>query len=282
MDLVKFDAYKKAGKDGDKKTERRLLNELVKENEKLVRKLVGQYFKKTMSFSEEEDMYQAGLLAFCMALRKFDPKKYSTKGIGASFATYVGHWVRSYTKRDTAKQQTIICPEGFGMPYSVHRKAEHIRATTGETAKAEQLGTYKVRVKGKTREVVITEDMLLAWKAAQNSVVSLDGSTDADHGRDLGAHEAGYIGGVLTSASLKCPDSSKTPEALFLNAEREQSMGDLMATCTVEERKVIAAIRNGDGSDRLIGKMLGIKEMAARTYKAKLIEKLAKAAKRAA
>ena len=53
----------------------RLLNELVKENEKLVRKLVGQFFKKTMHFTEEEDLYQAGLLAFCMALKKFDPAK---------------------------------------------------------------------------------------------------------------------------------------------------------------------------------------------------------------
>lgn len=261
MNLAKFHAYRAAP---DKKTERRLLNELIAENEQLIHKLVHQCFVKTLSFTEEEDLYQVGMLAFCMALKKFEPEKYSRKGLGASFCTYLAYWVRAYCKRDAIKQQTIKYPEeDCGMPYSVHKKSEYIKATTGEYATAEQLGSYTLRVKGKTKTIKITDELLLSWRAMQSAIVPLDSAQEEN-----------------TPPTLRCPDSSKTPEALFLNAEREQEMTRILSLCTPSERTVVTAIRNGEGSDRKVSQLLGLKEQAARAYKARLVAKLARIAER--
>jgi RNA polymerase sigma factor (sigma-70 family) len=261
---------------GARKTSSRLITELLRENDKLVRKLVNQLFKKSMAFTEEEDLYQSGLMAFCKALEKFDPSRFSRKGLGGSFCTYLRHWIRDYVQKSTTRQQPIKHPRGFGMPYSIHKKAEEIHSLTGLVATAEQLGTYKF--KGKT--IKVTDDLLLRWGASLNSIVSMDGSGDGEHGRNLHSTEAGYVGGVLSKVSIDAPDSSKSPLSLYEAAEQAKFAEYLIDGLDAQERVVLSMMREGDASNRKVAGVLGCKDDCARDYKASLIVKLQKRAKR--
>jgi len=253
-----------------KRQAERLLNELLKENEKLVRKLVNQAFVKTLNFTEEEDMYQAGLMGFVRALSDFDPQKCTRKGVGASFATYVRGWIRDYTQQDTRRQQPIKHPRRFGMPYSVYKKAEHIKATTGVEATAEQLGTYECRSKGKSKTVQVTDELLLRWAASQNSVMSMDTVGNAQTNQSWVQSDGDYV----VRGDLPDPESSRGPEGAYLKAEQQVHANALIEGLDEKEQMVIAAIRDGEGSNRKVGILLGVGDSVARDYKLRLFKKL--------
>ena len=155
------------------------------------------------------------------------------------------------------------------MPFVVHQRMQEIQAKTGRMPEAHELGTFRIRGKN----ITVTEDMLLKWAAAQNSVIPFDNqmTSDAD------AHRCSTHF-VWREMQYDKADSSKTPEALFLSAERGHAMEKLLATLTDEERKVVHAIREGEGSDRKVSLLLGCKDECARLYKKALIEKLAQRA----
>src|SRR5581483_4014210 len=178
---------------------------LVKENEKLVRKIVNQLFKRQLQFTEEEDLYQSGLMALCRTLEKFDPSRFSNKSLGGSFASYLRHWIRDYTQKSTLNQQTIRHPKGFGMPFPIHKKIEDFKARHGRAPTAQELGSYKT--KG-GKEVPVTEDKLLKWQSAMNSVVSLDAAHDNGPRDQERSATQGFVASDV-------PDSSKSPQALY-------------------------------------------------------------------
>lgn len=247
----------------------KLLSELVRENEKLVHKIVNQLYKATMSFTEEEDLYQEGLRAFCKSLEKFDPTRFATKGLGASWCTYLRHWIRDYVQKGTAKQQPIKHPKGFGMPYSVFRRVEEIHSRTGSVATAEQLGTYTVRGK----EVPITEALLVKWRTSASLVVPLDelhNISTKTHWDSGGHNEFIEVG--------TAPDSSKNPETMYERAEQEQLAAKLIDGLTSQEKEVLTMMREGDASNRKVAGVLGCKDECARLFKAALIVKLQKRA----
>lgn len=251
----------------------RLLNGILRDNDKLVRKLVNQLFKQTASFTEEEDLYQEGLLAFVKALETFDPDAFSRKGVGASFPTFVRAWIRDYVQRGTTRQQPIKHPRGFGMPYEVYRKAEDILAKTGTIATAAQLGSYKLRGK----MVPVTEELLIKWRTSSSLVVPLDElhNVATKKSWDTGANNE-FIE-IGTAA-----DSTRNPETLYEREEQQVHINRLISGLTSQEKTVLEMMREGDASNRKVAGVLGCKDECARLFKIALIEKIRSRAERTA
>lgn len=243
----------------------RLLNELVKENHKLVRKLVGQIFKRTMAFVEEEDLYQSGCMAFVKALERFDPSRFSRKGMGGSFCTYLRHWIRDHTQRTTANAQLIHYPKGFGMPYQVHRAAEEILSKTGRQATAEELAA--------ATQLDVTQAKLDTWRAALTSIVPLD------------TYVAGLSKGVMTKgsggvadegtwlSSGDAVDHGSNPEDIYERAETGQSVEVAMTKLTPMQRQVIEALLEGD-TYRQVATRLKISEEYVRQLRAAAVAEI--------
>ena len=240
---------------GAKSKAKRLLQELVRENDKLVHKLVGQVFKKTLNFVEEEDLYQSGLIALVKTLEKFDPSRFSAKGLGASFASYLRHWVRHYTQKSTSDQQPIHHPRSFGMPYPIHKKAEDILSRTGVAATAEQLG--------------VTEEELSKWRTAMSTVVPLDTYI---------APEVCLSKGVMADDGLWVPmgdasDMTMNPEEMYERAETEARVEKLMSSLKPLERKVIEMLREGE-TYRKIAQSLNLTEDYIRKTRSAAVESI--------
>src|SRR5215467_1250810 len=117
-----FLAYKKA-----KKPERRryYADKLLRANMPLVTQLVRKYSRYAPPEAEQDDLMQAGMIAFIRTLEKFDLDR------GRKFATLLGHWVRFEVSKVVDKLPTIYRPRGSGMPYRTMRKQEAFQAQHG-------------------------------------------------------------------------------------------------------------------------------------------------------
>lgn len=245
------------------KTSNRLLAELLKENEKLVRKIVNQLFKKTTLFVEEEDLFQSGCMAFVKTLSKFDPSRYSNKGLGSSFAVYLRHWTRDYVQKSTCDQQPIHHPRGYGMPYVVHKSIEDFVGRYGRQPDASELGTYKGEK--------ITDKMLDSWRAANHGVVSLDNPAGGVEFRkntdfvEIGQDRPDFV---------QAPDSSKSPARLFERAEALAALEKVKEILTPLERRIIDAVQDGVKAYKGIAEEFGVTEDDCREARSEAMFKI--------
>lgn len=222
----------------------RLLNELVRDNQRLVRKLVSQLARRSTAFLEEEDLFQAGCLGFMRALEKFDPDRFADKKRGASFATYLRHWVRHFMQASIVDQQTIKQPRGHGMPYAIYKRIEDFTQKHGRAPEPHELGTIKSAAK--KREVPITQAMLDQWYNNGKSIISLDRVNSARNGfngQRLTGFEAGTVSEEVGQGEL--PDSSKSPEQLMTRAQLGLKAAALLERFGPITREYIEEVREG-------------------------------------
>lgn len=251
---------------------KRGMGALVKENERLIRKLVAQLSRHTSMRVEDQDMFQAGLMAFMRALERFDPDRFSIKKQGASFSTYLRHWVRHYMQIAILDEQTIKRPRGYGMPASVHKKMREIFELTGQRATPEQLGTFK---DGK-KERPVTQELLDTWAICRNTITSIE-SMQSGRSAILADECEEYIPfGVaqkIAQGEGDLPDSSKSPEELLGRAQMAQKAEEIVATLCESDRLLVEEIREGV-SNKKIAKRMGVTEEYARQKRWALMEKL--------
>lgn len=121
----------------DPKKKARLLNELVKQNEPLVKLMVGRFLRATRSSLEKEDAHQAGLIGLMTAIRRYDPSK-------GKLSTYAGFWIskelRLAVLTDLPIPYAASVAAKAGMPKEVYRKVKAIEASREKPACAEDFG----------------------------------------------------------------------------------------------------------------------------------------------
>ena len=144
-----WDAYKEGPDPGG------ALNKIVRDNEPFVRKIVESMFARgllsPMSASIElsvDDLMQAGRIAYCRALSKFDP----TKG---ALPPYAKKWVVNEVARTAANSSTIHKPANVGIKASILRKAESIETQYGRPATPEEMGVTSFQYDQWKREATV-------------------------------------------------------------------------------------------------------------------------------
>lgn len=256
---------------GAKRSARLIMNELVKDNQRLIRKLVSQLAKRSTAFLEEEDLFQAGCMGFMRTLERFDPDRFSDKKRGASFATYLRHWVRAFLQASIADQQTIKQPRGYGMPYQVHKRIEEFEQRNGRAAEASDLGTIPKRGPKKKRvDIPVTQEMLDGWRAAAKSIVSLDRPVAFRPG-DEGFDDT--IGTGPDYARQELPDSSKSPEQLMTRAVLAEKAEKVVQALGPSSRQLIEEMREGV-TVTTVAKRLGVSDEYVRRLRREAIEKV--------
>lgn len=144
-----WDAYKE-GPDPDG-----ALNAIVTANEPFIRKIVEAMFARgllsPLSSSIElsvDDLMQAGRIAYCKALSKFDP----TKG---ALPPYAKKWIVNEVARTAANSSTIHKPANVGIKASILRKAEAIETQYGRPATPEEMGVTQFQYDQWKREATV-------------------------------------------------------------------------------------------------------------------------------
>jgi RNA polymerase sigma factor (sigma-70 family) len=146
-----------AFKEGPTETSReQALNRIVTDNEPFIRKIVESMFARgllsPLSSSIElsvDDLMQAGRIAYCKALSKFDP----TKG---ALPPYAKKWVVNEVARTAANSSTIHKPANVGIKGSILRKAEAIETQYGRPATPEEMGVTSFQYDQWKREATVT------------------------------------------------------------------------------------------------------------------------------
>lgn len=248
-----------------KRTAKLLMNDLVKDNQRLVRKLVSQLAKRSTAFIEEEDLFQAGCMGFMRALERFDPDRFSDKKRGASFATYLRHWVRYFLQASIADQQTIKQPRGYGMPYQVHKRSEEFEQRHGRKPEASELGTIPKRgPKGKKLDIPVTQEMLDGWHVAAKAIVSIDRSVVAQRASDFDQDDP---------MQQEIADSSKSPEQLMTRAVLAETAEKVVQSLGPSSRQLVEEMREGV-TVAVVAKRLSVSEEYVRRLRRDAIEKV--------
>lgn len=230
---------------------RKLLGELLKENERLVRKYVGRQRRRSAQFTEEEDLFQAGCLGFVRTLERFDPSRFSSKGLGKSFTNYLEAWVRRFVQWDMTDQMPIKRPDGFGMPYKLHLKAEDIHARTGRPATAEELG--------------VTEKQLGEWRTSSLVVYSNEKygtAASIEETDELQVMNATFAA-KLQSRFGEASDSSLSPEGTYASAQEDDRIKRALSQLGDTKRRIVELTLEGKGT-RAIAKELGLTDEGVR------------------
>jgi RNA polymerase sigma factor (sigma-70 family) len=94
--------YKAAPKTSPRK--KRLLDRLVRDHDKLIKRLVRKAAFAERSSEDLEDLFQAGCIGFVTAVEKFDP------GRGCSISTYAAHWIRHEVQQATRAARPVRLP----------------------------------------------------------------------------------------------------------------------------------------------------------------------------
>lgn len=176
LNLDDFRAYRA---ETDPRKKRRLMDKLVRDNDRLTVSLVsklgrsiakqlpegldvgnvqvrpGKRWEETIQSDIPglEDLLQAGRIGMCKALEKFDPSK-------ASFSTYAAHWIRHEVQQAALRLTTVYRPKGSGIPFEMLKRVEEIRWREGRDPMAAELG--------------VTEKRLADWLGEAQVVQSLD------------------------------------------------------------------------------------------------------------
>lgn len=83
---------------------RRLLDRLVRQHAKLIRRLVQKAAFAEKSAEDHDDLFQAGCIGFVTALERFDPDR------GLSISTYAAHWIRHEVQQTTRSGRAVRLP----------------------------------------------------------------------------------------------------------------------------------------------------------------------------
>lgn len=134
MDLSKFKRYKKS-------KSKKLLNQLILENIKLVQALAMKQLPNTRgTYLEIEDLFQAGHLGLIRSLESFDPDR------GIRFSTYAGWWIRKFIQEAIKKDYLIVRPASKHPLIRVMNKAASFEAEHGRPPTREEIGLKKGEV----------------------------------------------------------------------------------------------------------------------------------------
>lgn len=232
------------------------MGELLREDDRLIRKFTLRQHRKSSVYTEEEDLYQAGCMAYVHTLGKFDPGRFSDKGLGKSFTNYLESWVRHYCQQAIAGHQLIRMPRGTGMPYQMHLKAEEIRKQ-GREPTPEELG--------------VTQEQIDQWAQSPVAISNygckgkpyMDTNNDTDE--HLSRTEEGW--------SWASPEPS--PEDQLEAAETASKVDAAMETLKPRERKVMEMLADG-ATYRTIATEMKVTEEYIRQIRAAAIAKLRK------
>lgn len=83
---------------------RRLLDQLVRQHHRLIRRLVQKAAFSEKSAEDLDDLFQAGCIGFCTALERFEPDR------GLSISTYAAHWIRHEVQQVTRAGRPVRLP----------------------------------------------------------------------------------------------------------------------------------------------------------------------------
>lgn len=200
----------------DPKRKRRLADKLVRENMALVHRLVGKFARWAPDGIEQDDLVQAGLIAFLYAIDNIDTSK--------TFSTYYAYRVWYEVSKCCEKAGLIYKPRGCGMPYKVLQQIEKFQTRFGRTPSAEEIG--------------VPQSKMDAW-ASLPTVISLDtevaeGTTlhdaiaDSRPGPDSDAEEDQEKESVRT-AMLALPEGQrKVLDLIYLQGRSLQQTAELL------------------------------------------------------
>lgn len=243
----------------------RLMNELVTENQNLVRKLVNQFIRTSAASFEEEDLFQSGLMALQKCLTLFDPEGYDKKGTGASFATYLKHWVRYYIQMDISSQQAIKYPKKAGVPYEFYIRAEAHLLQHGEYPTAEELG--------------VDEKTVEDWRSSAPPVVVPMVRSGGACG--AGSDQDGSAGGRVQndfrgdhSTDEFADPNGLDPEKLLFERIDHEKIKEALALLPPKERLVIELIMEGTPWTGLARALGGVSDQCVNQTRKRALTKI--------
>jgi len=117
---------------------KRLLDRLLRAHLPLIKRLVRKAASNEKSGEDIEDLVQAGCIAFCTAVDKFDASRKTT------LSTYLAHWVRHEVQQATRSSRTVRLPR-IRMT-NEERKAALDKVRANPEATADELGLSQTKV----------------------------------------------------------------------------------------------------------------------------------------